>query len=204
MGYQEFRFYGKILTYLGFHNHSSVLIIFLPVSIQDMSNSCFHTDKEDPSSLLLTHSISGGMWNKSCTPCLKSKGLSGLEQLGWGQGIQEKHHPPWTQGTDKAGPKVLTHLALHLCKENSSAPSTAQSSAYSSLTNQKQIQKAIAGDLWGLYKTISPFQTPRLKSSQMPCTHWAAVLMLYHGPRALSHEDLSYTQSLLTEHLRGM
>lgn len=52
--------------------------------------------------------------------------------------MQQKHHPPLTQGTDKSWPKVLTHLALHLCKENSSAPSTAQSSAYSTLTKQKQ------------------------------------------------------------------
>lgn len=52
--------------------------------------------------------------------------------------MQQKHHPPLTQGTDKSWPKVLTHLALHLCKENSSAPSTAQSSAYSTLTKQQQ------------------------------------------------------------------
>lgn len=90
MGYQEFRFYGKILTYFGFHNHSSVLIIFLPVSIQDMSNSCFHTDKEDPSSLLLTHNISGGMWNKSCAPCSVLKAKDCQDSSSWAEARESK------------------------------------------------------------------------------------------------------------------
>lgn len=51
------------LTYLGFQNHSSVFIIFLPVSIQGMTDSCFHTDKEEASSFLLSSNTQSLSWD---------------------------------------------------------------------------------------------------------------------------------------------
>lgn len=92
-------FMEKILTYLGFQNNSSVFIIFLPVSVQDMSDSCFHTDKEDPSSLLLTHSIPGGMWNKSCTPCSVLKAKACQDSRSWAEpGGPTKASPAFDTG----------------------------------------------------------------------------------------------------------
>lgn len=143
----------KILTYLGFQNHSSVLIIFLPVSIQDMSDSCFHNDKQDPSSLLLTHGISAGMWNKSCTPCsvLKAKDCQDssiwVEARGWNKSIIHLQHRTQT----KPGPKSW-HTSLSIFAERIPLP-LAQHSPLPTAVSQnrnKLIQKAIAGDLWGL------------------------------------------------------
>lgn len=144
MGYQEFRFYGKN-PYLGFQSQYSV-----PVSIQNMSDFCFHTDKEDPSSLLLTHSISGGMWNKSCTLCSVLNTKDCQDSSIWDEARESNKSIThlWHRAQRKSGPKSW-HTLFSISKKRIPLPLAQHSPMPTAvLQNRNELtQKAIAGDL---------------------------------------------------------
>lgn len=109
--------------YLCYHNHSSVPIIFLPLSIHsDTLDSCLHIHKEDPSSLLL---VFREIWSKSCPLCLVLRAKACQDRNSWAvsRRCNKSIIHLWQI---KTGPNSETHLVLPITTNGIPQPKVAQ------------------------------------------------------------------------------